>query len=492
MRAILVGSVIFVLLWVIYLSTIRAIYVPNPGDIPALADGLLLAPGARWQDWFTRGYSDFFDLYPDRPAYGREATVEAFTRPAFQFLIYLAHFPLGKDWASYQLINCFAAAGMGAIAFQIARTALALRTPAALVAAMLVVLSPPVLESWLLGVGFAIEPLASVIVGAACLASLARRDLVCLALLFTALLTKENTVWAPVAAALSVMLRPKLGESLPHRAFIAATMLIPILVWLGLRFVYFGGIGGTYGTAGYTPLIDFIKLSFFKLTHVHYLFVTHQGRPGAYQERPTALVLLDRGTALVIYALILLWMLRIFTEGVERIGRVPEQLRWPDKVRRWLAADADSIVALWAAMALAFQFAIPLPEERYATSVVIFAWPALVAEVERRGKTFLRLGLVLCCVVSISRSSYRLVEWINDPLPRFNAYRFMTAALQQVPSNIREIYVFSAAGLQEANPKYVRLMLGLSPKLFVLRKSNGIAINQPMLLRSIIAWPTAS
>ena len=191
-------------------------------------------------------------------------------------MIYLAHFVLGRDWASYQLINCFAVAGMGAVAFQIAQTALGLRTGPSLVAAMLVVLSPPVLESWLLGVGFAIEPLATVLVAGAFLAVLARRDFLCLALLFLALLTKENTVWAPLAAAITIMLRPKLDESLRRRAFTAAAMLLPVAMWLGLRFAFFGGIGGTYATAGYTPLADFLKLTFHKLTHMHYLFITHK------------------------------------------------------------------------------------------------------------------------------------------------------------------------------------------------------------------------
>src|SRR5262245_11582089 len=103
--ALLIGLAIFVLAWVLYIPY-HEIYMPNGADIPALADGLLLAHGARWQDWFTRGYSNFWDRYPEWPLHGTE-----FTRPAFQFVIYLAHFALGRDWASYQLINNFAAAG---------------------------------------------------------------------------------------------------------------------------------------------------------------------------------------------------------------------------------------------------------------------------------------------------------------------------------------------------------------------------------------------
>ena len=275
--ALLLGFAIFGLLWILHIP-LREIYVPNEDDISTLASSLLLAPGARWQDWFTRGYSHFFDLYPDWPAHGTEFARMAFTRPAFQFVIYLAHFVLGRDWASYQLINCFAVAGMGAVAFQIAQTVLGLRTGPSLVAAMLVVLSPPLWISWVSGVGFAIEPLATVLVAGAFLAVLARRDFLCLALLFLALLTKENTLWAPLAAAITIMLRPKLDESLRRRAFTAAAMLLPVAMWLGLRFAFFGGIGGTYATAGYTPLADFLKLIFFKLTHMHYLFITHKAR----------------------------------------------------------------------------------------------------------------------------------------------------------------------------------------------------------------------
>src|SRR5436309_14285356 len=122
--ALLLGLAIFGLLGIVATSY-HKFYVPNDYDIPALADGLLLAPGARWQDWFTHGYTYFWNLYPEWPAHGTE-----FTRPIFQFVIYLAHFALGRNWASYQLINCFAVASMGAVAFHIAQRMLGLRTGA--------------------------------------------------------------------------------------------------------------------------------------------------------------------------------------------------------------------------------------------------------------------------------------------------------------------------------------------------------------------------
>jgi len=156
--AVLLGFAIFGLLWIVS-SPYRRLYVPNDLDIPVLADGLLLAPGARWEDWFTRGYSNYWDAYPEWPW----GDVYAFTRPAFQFVIYLVHFVLGRNWQLYQIISCFAVAGMAAVAFLIARTALGLRTGLSLLAAVLVVLSPPVLDCWRIGLANAHEPLATLL-----------------------------------------------------------------------------------------------------------------------------------------------------------------------------------------------------------------------------------------------------------------------------------------------------------------------------------------
>ena len=367
-------------------------------------------------------------------------------------MIYLTHFILGHDWASYQVINNFAAAGMSAVAFHIAQTVLGLRTGPSLVAAILVLLSPPVLDSWWLGVGFAVEPLATILVTGAFLAVLGRRDFLCLGFLFAAVLTKENAVWAPLAAAATILLRPKLDESLRRRVFTAAAMLLPVAMWMGLRFAFFGGIGGTYATMGYTPLAGFLKLTFDKLTHVHYLLVVHNVGPEILRDRGTALLILDRAQALLIYALLALWALRTLSEA-NRLRHAIHETRWP-------TVDAVFLVTLWAAIALAFDFALPVHNARYATSIVVFAWPALVAEVERRGKAIIWLGLAACCIVSLTRSSYLYMERIAKPV-RGGDYRSMSAVLRQVPAGTRQIYVLSAGSLQPANPEYVRLALGV-------------------------------
>jgi hypothetical protein len=450
-RALLLGLVMFVLLWIVSIPY-RAVYVPNEADIPVLADGLLLVPGAHWQDWFTRGYSDFWAGYPEWPQ--RDT---GFTRPAFQFVIYLAHFALGRDWASYQIISCFAAASLGAIAFQIAQTALGLRIGLSLLAAILVVLSPPVLQSWVFGVAYAHELLTTFLVAAAFLAVAARRDFLCLMLLFAALSTKESAVWAPVAAAITIMLRPKSDEPLRRRAIAAAAMFLPVVLWLGLRFAFFGGIGGTYATAGYASLTGFLNLTWYKLKHIDRLFVSASSfvTEGHW-------ALLDRairiGTAVLVYALLSLWAFRIVPETVNRLRYAVHDARWP-------TFDATFLVALWAAIALAFYFALTLVAETYAPQVCVFAWPALVAEVERRRKKTIWVALAVCSVVALAQSSYyTAIDWTTKA-KRSDVFRAMNTVLRDLPPVTTQIYVVSDRGLQYAHPEYVRHVLDVSAEI---------------------------
>jgi hypothetical protein len=446
--AVLLGFAIFGLLWILD-TPYREFYVPNMDDIPALADGLLLAPGAQWDDWFTRGYSNYWDVYPEWPPGGT-----GFTRPAFQFVIYLAHFALGRNWELYRIISCFAAASVAAVAFLIARTALGLRTGLSLLAAALVVLSPPVLDCWRLGLAGAHEPLTTLLIACAFLAVVARRDFLCLMLLFAALLTKENAVWAPAAAAITIMLRPKPDEPLRRQAIAAAAMFLPVVLWLGLRFAFFGGIGGTYATAGYTPLGDFLALTFKKLKNLDALFVVQHAfvteGHGALLDR--AIIL---GTRLLTYALLSLLALRLMPE-------IANRLRYAMYERRWPTVEATLLVPLWAAIALAFHFALALDFPRYATSLVVFAWPALVAEIDRRRQAVLWLGLTVFCVVSTLRS-YRFVDE-RPPDPR--KYSPLRVALHQMPMATQQVYILADNyAVPLANPEYVRLILGVPAEI---------------------------
>ena len=105
------GVVIYIALSAI-LSDFRGHYSQNGDDITVLVDALLLVPNANWLDWFTKGYKEFFDPYPDWPGHERESAYSAQARPFFHAIIYFFHFVFGKNWADYQLISYAAVAGV--------------------------------------------------------------------------------------------------------------------------------------------------------------------------------------------------------------------------------------------------------------------------------------------------------------------------------------------------------------------------------------------
>src|SRR5262249_25445882 len=224
-------------------------------------------------------------------------------------------------------------------------------------------------------------------------------------------------------------LRPKTEELLRRRAIAGVAMFLPVMFWLGLRFAFFGGIGGTYATEGYTTLGDFLALTVQKLIHLDALFVAQRPAP----VRGESVSLLDqaitRGTRLLTYALFFLLVISIVRE-------VANSLRYAMSKRHWPTVEAPLLVSLWAVFALAFHFALAMSDPRYATSVVVFAWPALVAEIARRRQAVIWLGLAVVCVVATLRS-YRYVElaWFPDPPDPMNV------ALQQVPMVTRQVYI---------------------------------------------------
>jgi len=442
------------MLWLLN-APYRRIYQPNHDDVTALADGLLLLPGAHWPDWFTRGHSYFFDTYPEWPQHDT-----AFSRPVFQSVVYFAHFFLDRDWASYLAINYVAIAGVGAMAFAIARTAAGLGTGASVFAAALTLMSSAILEFSVGVLGAGSECLSAVLVGGGFLAVVARRDALCAVLLLLALLTKETSVWAPFAACLTVLFRPE-GGGAARRAISAALMLGPFAVWLGSRLAFYGGIGGTYATADYIPVIAFLKLTLLKIRHLHHLFIA-QAVAASDWRSPLLDSTIRIGAALLIVLLLTPWVIGSLRNAFAGFSRARRQKRWP-------LVDADTLVAIWATIGLAFYFALPLSSPRYAAASVMFGWPSIVSEVERRRSVILRGALAACIAISLAQTS-RLLAASNPPTESeqgkfFHAAAAMNAALRQTPASMRDIYVISTGGLVPVNSEYLRALTGIPAEI---------------------------
>jgi hypothetical protein len=71
----------------------------------------------------------------------------------------------------------------------------------------------------------------------------------------------------------------------------------------------------------------------------------------------------------------------------------------------------------------------------------------------------------VCCVISLTQSSYLFAEYKSIVNSMQSDYRLMGAVLRQVPTGTRQIYVLSAGGLQAASPEYVRLVLGVPAEI---------------------------
>ena len=454
MSALLLALAVFAGLWLLN-TPYRQAYQPSHDDVTALADGLLLLPGARWTDWFTQGHTRFFIPYPEW-----SIAQTGFARPVYQASIYLAHFVLDRHWSSYLAINYLALAGIAAVGFAIARRVLGLRIGGALLAAALVLLAPAVSEFSIGILGAGSESLASLLIGCAFLALVDERRSLCFLLLLVAVFTKETALWAPVAAAATVLcdrrsLRPR------ARTAWAAAMLVPIALWLALRIAFYGGIGGTYATADYASPRAFLALLGWKLLHLHPLFVSQQPFFAA-----PSWAGFDQGiriaTAFLLLVVLVAWAFLVLRALLGRATRV----------------DADALserralllVSLWAAVALGFYLLLAVGSPRYAAAAAMFAWPAIIASAQRQRPSILRVALVAVFLLSLTRTAHYMAALNPPPADSETAHFFraigaMNAALGEVPPNIRQIYVFTEDGMVPVTPAYLQAFLGLDATL---------------------------
>ena len=452
---IFLGCAVFAALWLVDLPY-RHAYQATDNDVTALADGLLLVPGARWQDWFIHGHSHFFDAYPEWPL-----GLTAFARPVFQFTIYLAHFLLGQDWPSFLAINYLGIAGIAVVAYGIARAALETDVRAALLASALVLCSPAVLEFSIWQIGFASESIACALIGCAFLAILGRRDVLASVLLLIALFTKETSIWAPVAAAVTALLRGPSSQTPQQRLSMATLPLVPLAIWFAFRLAFYGGVGGTYATAEYWPIGDFLSLTGEKLAHLHHLFL--QQKPlfeaGSWARADQAVR--------VATALLLLLLFALYGGRALRFAwaATAPALR----ARRWPTLDPALLAMIWFVLGLAFYLALAVPSTRYAAAAVMFGWPVVVAALTGSRRNWLQLALIASLALSATRTGDFLAG-MNAPQeseigPFLRSAAKTNAALRQVPPGIREVYVMLASGLVTANPDDLRAFLGINAKI---------------------------
>ena len=447
---------VLILLWVMA-TPYREQFEPSYDDLPTLVDALLLKPGASWHTWFTRGYADFWTIYPEWPNHATR-----FCRPAFTVMVYLAHFALGTNWSAYLVINYLAIAGLAAVVFQISRTALRLGGWPSLGAVLLVLQSPPIVKSEALtSIPFASETIASALVGGAFLAVMLRRDFLCVALLVLAVFTKETAVWAPGAAAVTVFLRDGGSQSMRRRLPRAAAMLIPLLLWLGLRYGFFGGLGGTYATEDYTGLMPAVAQAASKLAHLPRLLANHGSYIGYFSD--TRARMIELPLHLLIYLILAVPLALCAWRG----------LRGARDAVLGLAPAPSWFVILWAGFGIGFYLALPMENVRYALAAVVFLWPALLAEFLSHRSRVLLAGLGACLLLSLSNTEWLVASTVEpkhneEEQPWTRPKARLIQALHDLPAGLRQVYILPNLGIPHVGPDYLAAFYGKTAEIIVI------------------------
>ena len=204
--------------------------------------------------WLTQGFSDYF-VYD--PAVSKPYA--NFIRPGFNGSFWLLGLFLSPESGGY-LYFVYAVLGLCAgLVYLLIRQQSAAPAWVALLLAALVPLTPPLIPEigTLLVAYSAFDPLAAVLGVAALLAFARRRIWLTAFLLLLALFTKETSLPVLGAVLMLSLWRWWQGRGQPGNSPLpAALVVLPLLLWLGLRLSVFGNpAGGVYVLGGKAAVI---------------------------------------------------------------------------------------------------------------------------------------------------------------------------------------------------------------------------------------------
>jgi hypothetical protein len=421
-------------------------WFPSSDDLTVIPHAALRTPGARWTDWFTTGFRDYYQ--PSSPS--AETGPLPYYRPLVDALYWLAWRALGARWPLWEVVTLSLHAAGVATAVGVARRGFGLGFGASCVAGGLMLACPAVLAPGPLNIfSYNNELLLAPLAGAAFL--LVRRGDFALAALclLAALLIKETSLWLVPAAALSAVFYRADGVSIGRRLADAAIAVAPLVAYLGLRLLVGAPVVlGSVLLPGY--LTGHESLARVALLHLK-LWPSGFVQPGLVHNltsdpRPVMAVVIA-SIAVNLYCWILLAGL------AARVGYrvLPARLHGLCRVLRAIGglaigggrADPDplpgapdaGLPALWALSGAAFLLLAPTDEARYGYSEAAFLIPAFLAAAAWR-PTAAFLGTVSVCWLALLASS-GAAPWMASP--GMAAARNLASAIAGAPARTREI-----------------------------------------------------
>lgn len=196
------------------------------GDEPAFLSATLASPAS----WFTSGYFNYFNVYPEWPIL--DAT--PLLKPVTNAVGYVNYALFGRAFALHYAVF-FAMQFFGLLLFvRLLRELKVSPLPSASLA-LLFLFNPAFMNAGLTCLSCHFDVLAGVFALASFLALWREWYAAALLLLTLAVFTKESAAYAPIAAALSVFVwrRPPVW---------AALMLVPLALWAAARFLAYGEV----------------------------------------------------------------------------------------------------------------------------------------------------------------------------------------------------------------------------------------------------------
>jgi hypothetical protein len=243
----LVTFALFTLFWTI---EINPYYFPY-GDSFALFVNSAPRFHPLYSSWFLHGFQTYFGAYPDMSVHASN-----FIRPVVNGTFFLGWYVYGSHWSRY-LLTTYGVIGLlaGTTCF-IARHLLKLSIRITSLAVLCVIIAPSVDSGAIFDPTFAFDLLGGLLVLLATAALIADALIPCWILLALAIFTKETTLFAPVLTAAILFVR-NYNKPILKRLAISGGFLLPLAIWMGLRWYDFRGEKGVYvlmGSGSHGPI----------------------------------------------------------------------------------------------------------------------------------------------------------------------------------------------------------------------------------------------
>jgi hypothetical protein len=196
------------------------------GDDPAFVSANLGSPDS----WFAQGYLNYFLVYPE----WETGYSTPWLKPVTNVVGYLNYTLFGSNYAMHFAVF-FLVQFLGLLVFVRLLRELAVPPLPAAVMALLLAFNPAFINNGLTCLPCHFDVLSGVFTLVAFLATWQERYVLALLLLTLGVFTKESAVFAPLAAALSVLIWRR-------RPAMSALLLLPFPLWAAARFLVYGDV----------------------------------------------------------------------------------------------------------------------------------------------------------------------------------------------------------------------------------------------------------